>query len=469
MFSHLGQPYPFDIYPQTSMPGSPVEVSTANYEQMVRTMGGRSALVSGAIEARSLALSQIHFKFRSLRDQSRYFGTEALAPLEKPGPSTTRWNLLSKVEPDIAHHGNFYLRRLSDGRLKRLRPDWVALLIGSNERPNRDEAPLAADAELIGYLYKPGGMHSEYTAQMLAPSEVAHWAPSPHPLHHFIGEAWLSKVWREVASDMQATDHASKFFENAATANMIVSTPPDVTNTTQFNEWVDAYEEAHAGSRNAWKTVYVQAGTDVTVVGAKMAELAMEELQGGFETRVSMASRVPATVALMREGNKGSALNGTNYSQIRRMWADAWFQSYAQGFCASLENIINVPGGSELTYDPERILLLQEDQLDAAQIQSTQAQVIRTLVDGGYSPDAAVSFVRNNGNLAELLGNHTGKLSVQLQNADGTDDEESAKRAREIAEIVQKIYLGVTNGVLTAEEARSIINDAGAQLGGSTP
>lgn len=423
-FVHNGQPYPFDIFPQTSMPGSPVEVSTANFEQMVRTMGGRSALVSGSIEARSLALSQIHFRFRSLRDQSRLFGTAALAPLERPGPATTRWGLLSKVESDVAHHGNFYVRRLPDGRLKRLRPDWVALLIGSNERPNRDEAPLAADAELVGYMYKPGGMHSEYAPQMLAPSEVAHWAPVPHPLQQFIGEAWLSKVWREVASDLQATDHASKFFENAATANMIVKTPPEVTGLDEFTDWVDVYEQSHAGSRNAFKTVYVQAGTDVTVVGSKMAELAMEELQGGFETRVSMASRVPATVALMREGNKGSALNAGNYGQIRRMWADAWFQSYAQGFCASLETIVNVPGDAELTYDPDRILLLQEDQKDAAEIRSADASTLSTLVMAGWEADAAVAFIRNGGRLADLLGQHNGLPSVQQQPGTATSAEE---------------------------------------------
>ena len=414
-FLHQGQPYPFDIYPQTSMSGSPMEVSTANFEQMVRTMGSRSAIVSGAIEARSLALSQMHFRFRSLRDQSRYFGTDALGPLENPGPSTTRWGLLSTVESDIAHHGNWYVRRLPDGRLKRLRPDWVALLIGSDERPVKDEAPMAADAELIGYLYKPGGLHSEYKAQMLTPAEVAHWAPKPHPLHNFLGEAWLSRVWREVAADMQATDHASKFFENAATANMVVRTPPEVTTADQFNEWVDVYEDAHAGSRNAWKTVYVQAGTDVTVVGAKMAELALEDLQGGFETRVSQASRVPATVALMREGNKGSSMNGGNYGQIRRMWTDSWFQSYANGFCSSLANIINVPDDAELAFDPDRILLLQEDQKDSAEIRAADASTLSALVMAGWTADAAVNYIRNNGRLSDLLGNHNGLPSVQQQ------------------------------------------------------
>jgi len=414
-FTHLGQPYPFSVFPQTSMPGSPVEVSTANFEQMVRTMGSRSSIVSGAIESRSLALSQVSFKFRSKRDQSRYFGTPALAPLENPAPSMTTWGLLSRVEPDVAHHGNAYWRRLGDDRIKRLRPDWVALLIGSNERPRKDEAPMAADAEVIGYVYQPGGFHSEYEPQMLTPSEVMHWAPTPHPLHNFIGEAWLSKVWREVAADMQATDHVSKYFDNAATANMVAKAPEGIKTQDQFQEWVDAFDSGHKGAANAWSTIYVQAGTDIEVVGSELANLAMEDLQGGFETRVSTASRVPATVALFREGNKGSSMNGGNYGQIRRMWADLWFQSYVQGFCGSVGNIINVPSDAELTFDPDRILLLQEDQKDAAEIRAADASTLGALVMAGWEADAAVEYIRNNGNLGRLLGQHNGLPSVQQQ------------------------------------------------------
>jgi phage portal protein BeeE len=49
----------------------------------------------------------------------------------------------------------------------------------------------------------------------------------------------------------------------------------------------------------------------------------------------------------------------------------------------------------------------------------------------------------------------------------GGDDDEN--NAREVAEIVQKIYLGVVNGLITADEARSIINQAGAGLSTSAP
>jgi hypothetical protein len=414
-FLHQGQPYPFDVFPASSMPGSPVEVGRGTFEESVKTLGARSSIVNGAIDARSSLMTQITFKFRDVRDVSRLFGTEALLPLERPAPDTTRHDLLARVEPDIAHHGNFYARRTPDGRVRRLRPDWVQILVGSNERV--DDPMLAADAELVGYVYKPGGRYSDHPGQLLAPTEVAHWAPRPHPTAVFMGEAWLTAVWREIAADLQATDQVSKFFENASTANMVIK-PPEAVNTPEmFEEWVDVFDGAHRGARNAFKNIYVQAGSDVAVVGADLGKLGMEDLQGGFETRVSSASRVPATVALFREGNKGSSMNGGNYGQIRRMWADGWFSPYAEGFCASMARIVNVPADSELTFDPERVLMLQEDQKDAAEIRMQNAGTMRTLADAGWKPDATVEFVRNNGDLRRLIGQHTGLPSVQVQQA----------------------------------------------------
>jgi hypothetical protein len=116
-------------------------------------------------------------------------------------------------------------------------------------------------------------------------------------------------------------------------------------------------------------------------------------------------------------------LNAGNYQQTRRMWADSWFQPYAQGLCSVLERIIDTPPDAELTFDPSRILLLQEDQKDAADIRQTDALTIRALVDAGYSPDAAVAYVKSNGDLSQLLGNHSGLYSVQLQEPGATSEQ----------------------------------------------
>lgn len=400
------------VMPTNSLSGSPAEASAADFSSAVRTIHSRSGVVSAAVTARGLVMSQLAFKFRSVQADGRLFGTQALAPLERPGGDLTRQSLLMRVEQDVAYHGNFYARRV-DGGLRRLRPDWVTILIGSMERPT--DPSMAADAKVIGYSYKPGGPTSPHPSQFLTLSEVAHWAPEPHPTSLFIGEAWVTSIWREIAADMQATDHVSKFFSNAATPNMIAKAPPGVVTRDQFTEWVDAFDGAHRGAINAWKTIYTQSGTDIEVVGSQLAELGMAELQGGFETRVSSRSRVPATVLLIREGLGGSALNAGNYAQTRRLWADSWFSPYAQGFCASMERIITVPSGTELTFDPARVLLLQEDQQDSATIRQADAVTIRTLTDAGYGPDAVIDYVVGNGDLTKLKGSHSGLFSVQLQ------------------------------------------------------
>ena len=412
------------VMPTSSMSGSSVEASAADFPTAVRTIHSRSGVVSSAVVARGLVMSQLVFKFRPLQDEGRrLFGTPALLPLERPGADMTRQSLLIRAEQDVAYHGNFYARRV-DGGLRRLRPDWVQILIGSNERV--DDPSLAADATVVGYVYKPGGPLSKHPGQMLSLSEVAHWAPEPHPTSLFIGEAWVTSIYREVAADMQATDHVSKFFDNAATPNMIAKAPPQVVTRDQFDEWVDAFDGAHRGAINAWKTIYAQSGTDVEVVGSQLAQLGMAELQGGFETRVSSRSRVPATVLLIREGNQGSSLNAGNYAQTRRLWADSWFSPYAEAFCAAMSRVVNVPDGSELTFDPSRVLLLQEDQQDAASIRQSDAITIRTLTDSGYGPDAVIDYVRGAGDLAKLKGSHSGLYSVQLQEP-GTRTQEVAQ------------------------------------------
>lgn len=410
MFSFNGQPFPLNAYPTPSMPGSPVEASMADFGSAVRTIHSRSGVVAAAVYARSLVISQLQFKYRPLRNDGRLFGNESLLPLENPGRDVTRQGLLSRIEPDVAYHGNAYIRRLPDGRLRRLRPDWMQILIGSDERP--EDVRLGADAEVVGYVYKPGGQYSEHQAQLLSLAEVAHWAPESHPLSSFIGEAWVTAVWREIAADMQSTDHVSKFFDNAATANMVAKAPEGIVNKEQFDEWVDTFESAHRGSQNAWRTIYVQPGTDIQVVGSQIGDLKMAELQGGFETRVAARARVPATVLLIREGMQGSALNAGNYQQTRRLWADSWFSPYAQSLCATLQRLVDAPAGAELTYDPSRIMLLQEDQQDAAEIMSRQMLTIESGVRAGYTPESVVDAVTSS-DLARLV--HTGLFSVQLQ------------------------------------------------------
>jgi hypothetical protein len=150
------------------------------------------------------------------------------------------------------------------------------------------------------------------------------------------------------------------------------------------------------------------------------------------------------------------------------------YAAYSQGVQAGflsindirrLEDLRNVEGG-----DVMRVPLSHVD-LSAANIVETDKRIgmaVR-LINVGFDPDATLSAL----NLPTI--EHSGNASVQLQPTDGAvngngepaveNDAAAARTARElsIAEMVQKVYLGVGK-VITSDEAREIVNGAGANL-----
>lgn len=403
-FLFNGQRHP--LFPAGSLPGSPAEDIGSSFPEIISQVRDRNGVVAAAAQARALLVSQMRFAWRSEID-GRIFGSGDLAPLERPG-AESRPVMLYRAEEDASYGGNAYVRRRGNN-LYRLRPDWTELLIGSDELP--DDVAAGADAEVVGYRYWPGGDRTG-TPMLFTTSEVMHFAPEPHPLRRFVGASWVTSILRDIISDGQASEHVSNYFANAATANMVVKAP-DGTTMDQFREWVDMFEAAHAGVANAWSNIYVAAGTDVAVVGSNLADLDLKQLTGAFEARITVRSRVPAPVLGTREGMQGSALNSGNYGQVRRLWADGWFAPYADMWCAAFEQIVPPPASSvELTYRRDRILFLQEDQADQANILSTQAQAMRQWVDAGYEPDTVRDAVATN-DISKLR--HTGLAPVQVQ------------------------------------------------------
>ncbi len=111
---------------------------------------------------------------------------------------------------------------------------------------------------------------------------------------------------------------------------------------------------------------------------------------------------------------QGSALNAGNFGQARRQFGEQYAYPSLRQMCEALASLVPVPAGSELWYDLTDVAFLREDAKDAAEVIATQAQAIRTLVDGGMKPDEAVAAVTS-GDLSLLVGQHTGLLPVQLQ------------------------------------------------------
>lgn len=380
------------------------------------SIGGFAAAITACPPAfaaqliRGELMSQVELAWQGLRGTEN-FGKIVDAPLGVLS-SASRSGLLEQAEWHAGIGGTaFIYANRTNGTLKALRPDWVTVVIGSDQAP--EEAANALDGEVVGYVYRPGGTGRPVT---LLASDVARWAPIPDPLSPWRGMSWLTPVLREMQGDYLATEHKLKFFENAGTPNMVFSLDPSVT-PEQLRDFKEATDDALSGVGNAYKNLYLGGGADVTVVGRDMQQLEFGATLAAGENRIAVASRVPAAILGVKEGLQGSTLNAGNFSQARRAMADTWLFSNLKSLCSALETLVVAPNGLRLWYD-SNIPFLRDDAKDAAQVNQTNAQAIRTLADGGFDPDSVVAAVTAN-DMSLLV--HTGRLSVQLQKPnDGT-------------------------------------------------
>ena len=401
-FAFNGQQYLLNGLQQTWTPEPTEEISPTLLSFATQAYAANGPVFS--LEAvRMLIFSEARLAFRRRRQgrPSGLFTTSALAPFEAPWPGGTTGDLLRRMilHADLA--GNWF--GTFDGRqIVTLRPDWVTIIYGIRKS--------GLGKELIGYRYKEGGPASPADPVLLPASQVAHFAPYPDPLAEHRGMSWLTPVIREIQSDGAATTHKQKFYENAATPNLAVTLDEKIT-PEQFREFEETFRDKFEGNLNAYKTLMLGGGADVTVIGADMKQLDFKVTQGAGETRLASAARIHPVVAGFSEGMQGSSLNAGNFSAARRSTADTCFRPLWRDAVASLANIATVPSDAELWYDDRDIAFLREDAQEEAQIFATKMSAIRQGVDGGFDPASVVAAA----DAEDLtLLEHTGKVSVQL-------------------------------------------------------
>jgi phage portal protein BeeE len=403
-------------YPFGGLSGLSQTLAGARAAEIANSLPGyRAALQQcppafAAQMVRALVLSQARFTFRNPpwhpRTPRRLFSNGDLAVLEKPWPNGTTGDLVSRMEWHAGLAGNAFVLR-QPRRLRVMRPDWTAILYGSETEPEWPSGAL--DAELLGYVHANRGIGNG-EPRLLLPADVAHWAPLPDPEMTGLGMSWLTPAIREMQVDRLATEHQLRFFENGATPNLVVKGIPAI-DRTKFDELVAMMEAEHAGVANAYRTLYLVAGADAQVIGSHLADLDLKGIQGARETRLSVLSRVPAALLGISEGLSGSSLNAGNFSAARRLFTDSWVSPSLQGLAAALSTIMTVPDDAELWTDTTDMPILREDAKDAADIGQVQATTIATYVKEGFTPESSIAAVR--GQDVTLL-KHSGMVSVQL-------------------------------------------------------
>ncbi len=390
-----------------TLPGSSQEEVSGAYRSLARYAYKANGVVFACMLVRATHFSEARFQFRRIRNgrPGDLWGNSDLAALEKPWPGATTGDLLAGMLQHADLGGNAFITNRYGG-MRLLRPDWVTMVVGSQSDPN--VAAWDPQADVLGYIYEPGGPRSGRDPVRFDADEVAHFKPIPDPEAQFRGMSWLTPLVREIMADKAATDHKLAFFEKGATPNLVVKFA--APNLDEFKTWIDAFREGHEGAANAYKTIFLANGADATVVGADLRQLDFKMVQGAGETRVAAAANVPPIIVGLSEGLQAATYS--NYAQARRRFADGTMRPLWRNAAGSLAHIVNVPGDSELWYDDSGVSFLKEDLRDAAAILGMNAITTRQLTDAGFTPESVVAAV-SSGDLKLLQ--HTGLFSVQLQ------------------------------------------------------
>jgi hypothetical protein len=410
-FDEWGSAFTLDNWwPRTTMATTREEIEDG-FSGLVEGAWRRNGIIFACMLARQMLFSEARFQYQQLRGgrPGDLFGNQDLTILEKPWPGATTGDLLARAIQDADLAGNHFATRRR-GTIRRMRPDWVTIVMGSLDEADPDMDSWDLDAELLGYIFHPGGRYSDREPIYLLREQVAHFAPIPDPLASYRGMSWLTPIIREIIADSAARDHKVKFFENGATPNLFVSL--DIADPDKFKRWVEGFDAEHRGVANAYKTLFLGAGSTATVVGNSLQQVDFKTVQSAGEVRIAAASGMHPVIVGLSEGMQGSSLNSGNFTAARRLTADKTLRPLWRNYAGSMETIVPAPEASRLWYDDRDIPFLADDVKDAAEVQSRNAAAIRQLVDAGFTPESVIDAV-SAGDLSRL--EHTGLFSVQLQ------------------------------------------------------
>lgn len=467
MFNGVAYQAPFV---QQSMAGETAERIPNDLVSYAQAAYASNGPVFSCMLVRQLVFSAVRFRWQRIVDgkPSDLFGTPDLGLLERPFFGGTTQDLLNRVIQYADLGGNAYtvrytpLARLGgddQAEAVAIRPDWTEVVL----TPRRMNGGRLGWRKL-GYLYYEGGAgNSDGTPLLL--DEVSHFAPIPDPLASFRGMSWLTPVIRELQNDKLMQTHQRKFFENAATSNMVIKVDPSV-GIDKFRAFRDEFEANHAGVHNAWKNLYLGGGADASVIGTDFDKMRFTDLSGASETRIASAAGVPPIIAGFSKGLESATYS--NYGQARRRFADGTMHPLWQNAAGSLEPLVRPDSfGAQvrLWYDATDVPFLREDEKDHAEILQLQANTIASLVREGYTHDSVVAAVEASD---WRLLRHTGLYSVQLQ-PPGTDlttgSSRMSDRTRDVlgSELYRTAFTAVMTGTdpgLLPDEQRRVLAEA---------
>jgi hypothetical protein len=156
----------------------------------------------------------------------------------------------------------------------------------------------------------------------------------------------------------------------------------------------------YGGVDNAFKTMVIDEGADLTVIGNSLQQMDFTTVVQAGTDRILAAALVPPLVVGL-EPIKGA---GKSYEQVMRHFGELWALPQWRSACAALEVLVPdfPPDGVRLWIDEGEIAALQDGEQVQAQVALVSAQACLTYVQAGYTRESAMAAV-NAGDMSLLV------------------------------------------------------------------
>jgi hypothetical protein len=184
------------------------------------------------------------------------------------------------------------------------------------------------------------------------------------------------------------TSYKIKYLSNSASPNLLIRYAQKLQPGT-----VDAVRERmharYGGVDNAFKTLVLDQGADVTVIGNSLAQMDFSGVSAVGTERILADAGVPGVLVGL-EPLRGA---GRGYQESMQKFANLWARPEWRSFFGAFSKIMDVPAGNRLWFDTADIAALQDGILERAQATLVNAQALLALDQAGYEPVSAVKAV----------------------------------------------------------------------------
>lgn len=278
----------------------------------------------------------------------------------------------------------------------------------------------------------------------------------PNPTNLFDGMGPVEPAMVDLQSFKAAAEWNRNFFRNSAEPGGIIEVDHELEDG-EFDRMVKQWREQHQGVSNAHRVAILETGKWVERKYS-MKDMQFSELRGVSREIIREAFGIHAhMLGISEDVNKANAFAG------ELSFARWIVYNRAQRWKSALNNRLlpMFKAENDVEFDHDRVI--PEDREADDRERTSKAQAAQLLVIAGYDPADVAKAV----GLPEMafIGTDTdNNLANGNQGADG----EVKNLPRELAEIIQKLYLGVDK-VVTWDEAREVLRQAGAQLGDEPP